>query len=154
MTYEEWELQLPADIRGDRLWEMELYRLALFLCDLAWEDVSTISRDFRGKEIGKQLIRAVGSIAANIEEGYGRGFGRDYARFLAYAIGSAREARGWYYRARSLLREEVLQHRVSLLTKITKLAINANQAQRKITREEAAEYTTDSSAPGLLASSP
>ncbi len=56
MTYEEWEVQVPADIKGDRLWEMELYRLALFLCDLAWEDATTISKDFRGKEIARQLI--------------------------------------------------------------------------------------------------
>lgn len=145
MTYEEWEAQVPAEIKSDRLWEMELYRLSLFLCDLAWEDTATISKDFRGKEIARQLIRAVGSIAANIEEGYGRGFGRDYARFLAYAIGSAREARGWYYRARVLLREEVLNHRVSLLTTITKLAINANQAQRKVVREETTPYSPDPS---------
>jgi len=142
MTYEEWETQIPADIKSDRLWEMELYRHALFLCDLAWEDAATISKDFRGKEIATQLIRAVGSIAANIEEGYGRGFGRDYARFLTYSIGSAREARGWYYRARTLLREEVLKHRIGLLTTITKLAISVNQAQRKTIREEATAYST------------
>jgi len=113
---------------------------------LAWEDTATISKDFRGKEIARQLIRAVGSIAANIiEEGYGRGFGRDYARFLAYTIGSAREARGWYYRARALLREEVLNHRISLLTTITKLAINANQAQRKVVREETTPYSPEPS---------
>jgi four helix bundle protein len=141
MTYEEWEAQVPADISRDRLWELELYRLALFLCDLAWEDAATISKDFRGKEIDRQLIRAVGSIAANIEEGYGRGFGRDYARFLAYAIGSAREARGWYYRARALLREEVLKHRIGMLTTITRLAISANQTQRKAIREETAAYS-------------
>jgi four helix bundle protein len=122
---------------------LELYRLALFLCDLAWEDTATISKDFRGKEIAGQLIRAVGSIAANIKEGNGRGFGRDYARFLAYAIGSAREAGGWYYRARALLREEVLKHRIGILTTITKLAISANQTQRKAIREETIAYSTD-----------
>ena len=140
MTYEEWEAQVPSEIKSDPLWELELYRQALFLHDLAWEDAATISRDFRGKEIAGQLIRAVGSIAANIEEGYGRGFGRDYARFLAYAIGSAREARGWYYRARTLLRQEVLQHRMGLLTTITKSAIRANQAQRQSFREEPTDY--------------
>jgi four helix bundle protein len=32
-------------------------------------------KDIRGRAIAEQLIRSVGSICANIEEGYGRGFG-------------------------------------------------------------------------------
>jgi four helix bundle protein len=47
-----------------------------------------------------QLRQICGKYAANIEEGYGRGFGRDDARFLIIALGSARETRGWYLRAR------------------------------------------------------
>jgi four helix bundle protein len=57
------------------------------------------------------LIDSVGSVSANIEEGYGRGFGADYARFLKIAPGSARESKGWYYRGHKLWSEEALQHR-------------------------------------------
>jgi hypothetical protein len=39
MTYEEWAEQVPGEIQSDPLWKMEAYRLALFLHDLAWEDV-------------------------------------------------------------------------------------------------------------------
>ena len=38
-----------------------------------------------------QLVRAAESIPANIAEAYGRGFGRDGARFLRMARGSATE---------------------------------------------------------------
>jgi four helix bundle protein len=42
-------------------------------------------------------------VSANIGEGYSRRSGRDRARFYEYALGSAREARDWYYKARHVL---------------------------------------------------
>jgi four helix bundle protein len=53
-----------------------------------------------------------------MEEGYGRGFGKDYARFLRIALGSARESRGWYFRGRRPLKPEVIEHRLNLLQTI------------------------------------
>jgi four helix bundle protein len=38
-----------------------------------------------------QMIRAALSIGSNIEEGYARGGDKEFARFLAIALGSARE---------------------------------------------------------------
>lgn len=49
------------------------------------------------------MIESASSVSANIDEGYWRGFGKDYARFLKAALASARETRGWYYRGRHLL---------------------------------------------------
>jgi four helix bundle protein len=131
VTYEEWEEQVPEEIRGDPLWEMKGYRLALFLHDLAWEDCGRLVRDRRGKAIAGQLIRSAGSISANIEEGYGRGFGKQFALFLRYALGSARETRGWYYRGRSLLPQKVLTHRYDLLSQITALIVVALNQQKR-----------------------
>jgi len=88
-------------------------------------------KDIRGRAIAEQLIRSVGSICANIEEGYGRGFGRDYAHFLGYALGSARETQGWYLRAKHLLPEEVLEHRLALIDEIIALLVAAIGYQRK-----------------------
>jgi len=125
MKYEDWETQVPDALKDDPLWQMEAYRLALFLHDLTWEDCGRLMKDIRGREIAKQLIRSVGSISANIEEGYGRGFGRDYARFLSFSVGSARETRGWYYRGRKLLTEMVIKHRYNLLGQIIGLLVTA-----------------------------
>ncbi len=129
MDYEEWEAQVPEEIRQDPLWKMEAYRLALYLYDLAWEDCERLLSDPRGRAVAEQLIRSVGSICANIEEGYGRGFGKVFGQFLGYSLGSTRESRGWYYRGRRLLTEEVIRARYSLLTQITGLLVIARNQQ-------------------------
>jgi four helix bundle protein len=131
VTYEEWKEQVPEEIRGDPLWEMKAYRLALFLHDLAWEDCARLAKDRRGKAIAGQLIRSAGSISANIEEGYGRGFGRQFALFLRYSLGSTRETRGWYYRGRRLLPPKVVKHRYDLLSQVTALIILALKQQER-----------------------
>jgi len=41
--------------------------------------------------VADQMLRAAESIPANIAEGYGRGLGRDFARFLRVAAASAAE---------------------------------------------------------------
>ena len=94
MTYEEWEKGVPAVITGDPVWHFFAYRKALFLYDLMWEDCERLMRDPRGRAVAEQLTRSTGSISANIEEGYGRGYGRDRNYFLRIATGSARETRG------------------------------------------------------------
>jgi four helix bundle protein len=50
--------------------------------------------------LSDQLYEAVGSVSANLAEGYSRGTGKDRARFYEYALGSARESRDWYFKAR------------------------------------------------------
>jgi four helix bundle protein len=72
---------------NDRLDEIGFYTLALELWNDTWNDTEILMLDFRGKEISRQLIRAVGSISANIEEGYGRGFGKEYSHYLGLAVG-------------------------------------------------------------------
>ena len=96
MIYEEWDLSVPDAIKDDPVWKFYAYRKALFLYDLAWKDCEKLMKDSRGKEVARQLIRSAGSICANIEEGYGRGFGKDRNYFLRVSNGSARETRGWY----------------------------------------------------------
>ena len=122
-SYEEWETSVLAFIKGDSLWKMEVYRLALFLGDLAWSDVSKLCKDPRTVELSDQLYRAVGSISANIAEGYSRSSGRDRVRFYEYALGSARESRDWYYKARHILSDTVSLHRIDLSTQIIRLLL-------------------------------
>jgi hypothetical protein len=70
MTYEEWEKAVPLEIKGDTVWRIEAYRLSLFAADLGWGDVTALSRDRRTLGLSDQLYRALGSMGANIEEGY------------------------------------------------------------------------------------
>jgi len=130
MNFEMWIETVPAEITGDSLWKMEAYRLALFAADVAWHDVTRLAGDRRTWEVASQLYRAVGSIEANISEGYSRGSGRDRARFYEYALGSARESRGWYYKGRHVLTEQVVGHRLGLLTHIIRLLLTMVPDQR------------------------
>ena len=99
MNYKEWEGTVPGEITGDPLWRVQAYRLALFAADIGWEDLSRLRKDRQARPLCDQLCRSLGSISANIAEGYSRGTGRDRARFYEYALGSARESRDWYYKS-------------------------------------------------------
>lgn len=130
MTFEEWLATVPPALTGDPLWRMEVYRLALFVADLAWNDVSTLTQDRRMVSLADQLYRAVGSIGANIAEGYSHRSGKDQARFYEYALGSAREARTWYYQGRHGLPEGVVAHRLELLSRVIRLLLTIIPAER------------------------
>ena len=130
MNFEEWLKAVPGEITRDSLWKMEAYRLALFAADLGWHDVTKLAGDRRTLDLAGQLYRALGSIEANISEGYSRGSGRDRARFYEYALGSARESRGWYYKGRHVMGEAVATHRLRLLTHIICLLLRMVPNQR------------------------
>ena len=148
MTFEEWEKSVPDDIKADSLWKAEAYRLALFAGDIGWQDVSKLVQDRRTRGLSDQLYRSLGSISANIAEGYSRGTSKDRAHFYEYALGSARETRDWYYKARHLLPELVTVHRIRLLTQIIRLLLSMVPQQRgHVLKEDAPEYDVTSEAP-------
>jgi len=118
VSFDNWKATVHDCIRNDPLWNFQVYPKSLFLYDLTWNDCEHLLKDIRGRKIAEQLIRSVGSISANIEEGYGRGFGKDYGFHLRIAIAEARESRGWYWKGRKLLPYKVLDHRVNLLSEI------------------------------------
>jgi four helix bundle protein len=130
-SYEEWLGQVPESIKTDPLWSFKVYQKALLLADLAWEDTGRMMEDGRGRAIAEQLIRSAGSICANLEEGHGRGFGKENAYFQRVALGSARESRGWYYRGRHLFAHDVSQHRIKLLDEIIAALVLSCKEQRQ-----------------------
>ena len=123
MNYADWLKTVPADLTDDSLWKVQAYRLALFAADLAWRDVTRLMNDKRTLGLADQLYDAVGSIGANLAEGYSRGTGKDRARFYEYSLGSARESRTWYYDGRHILGEPVTEHRLRFLTQLVRLLL-------------------------------
>jgi four helix bundle protein len=155
MTYQEWEQSVPREIKGDSVWNAKAYRLALFLADLAWHDSTKLLGDKRTIGLADQLNRSSGAVSADIEEGYSRGTGRDRARFYEYALGSAREARGWYYKGRHVLGGSVSAHRMQLLTETIRLLLTMVPDQRgRSLREEPPLYRTERDSDHPLERSP
>src|SRR3954466_384673 len=90
----------------DPLLRMRVYRLACELIRDSWQDVEDLKRHKATEKVSGQLYRAVGSVAANLAEGYSHSSGRDRARIFEYALGSAREAAVWYQTAEPVLGSE------------------------------------------------
>ncbi len=139
--FEEWAKSVPASVTADPLWRMKVYRLSLFLTRRAWQDVTQLSRDRRTIGLADQLYRAVGSIGANVAEGYSRQSGKDRARFYEYALGSARESRHWYYAAQDILSLPVVESRLAMIGEICKLLLTITPIERtRNLAEQPADY--------------
>jgi four helix bundle protein len=118
----------------DGLDNLFFYQKAQKLWDNCWDDSEILIKDVRGTEIAKQMTRSVGSISANIEEGYGRGFGKEYPQYLKISRGSARESKGWYKRSNKLLKQNIIDDRTSELDAIIAMltkTINTLESRKK-----------------------
>ncbi len=142
MNFDEWVKTVPQTITDDPLWKVEAYRVGLFVADIGWHDVTKLMQDKRTLDLSDQLYRWLGSISANIAEGYSRSTGRDRARFYEYALGSARESRDRYYKSRYVLGDEVANHRLNFMTQIVRLLITMVPQQRShgTIREDGPSY--------------
>ena len=151
MKYAEWLETVPSEITNDPIWKLEVYRLALFADDIGWEDILKLSKERLMFSIADQLHRSLGSISANLTEGYSRSKGLDRARFIEISLGSARESRDWYYKSRHILSPEVTKHRIGLTTHIIGMLTPMISHQRKnAIREEQAEYGTSPQLSNIL----
>lgn len=151
MRYKDWITKIPEEITDDVLWKMNVYRYALFLADVAWDDVNKLSKNKLLISSCDQLYRSAGSVSANISEGYSRRSNLDQARFYEYALGSARECRGWYFKVRHKMNKQILDSRLELITEIIKmlLYIVPNQRGSKI-REPEVTYLSNENPNSLL----
>ncbi|KHE90343.1 MAG: four helix bundle protein [Candidatus Scalindua rubra] len=81
-----------------RLEELKVYQLAMNVGEKIWVVVS--KWDYFAKDtVGKQLVKSVDSIAANISEGYGRFHYKENKQFCYYSRGSLYETKTWLKKA-------------------------------------------------------
>ncbi len=81
-----------------KLDELVVYQLAMNVGENVWEIVS--KWDYFAKDtVGKQLVKSVDSIAANISEGYGRFHYKENKQFCYYSRGSLYETKTWLKKA-------------------------------------------------------
>jgi four helix bundle protein len=125
-------------LRRDPAWRMKAYRLAIEALDDGWSDASSIARNNVTRDVAGQLHDALGSIAANLSEGYSRSSGADRVRLYEYALGSARESVVWYFAARHVIGCELARERILRLQQIIALLLTMipKERSRRIRRAE------------------
>ncbi len=81
-----------------KLEELQVYDLSMSLGERIWDLVEQWGF-FQKITIGKQLVRAADSIAANLSEGFGRFFFKENKQFCYYSRGSLFETKTWIVKA-------------------------------------------------------
>ena len=83
-----------------KLEELQVYQLSMEMGEKVWEIV--IKWDYFSKDtIGKQLVKSVDSVAANLSEGFGRYHFNETKHFGYYSRGSLFETKTWLTKAHS-----------------------------------------------------
>ena len=87
------------------------YKKSFMLSNYVWNLIIRW-KFFEKDTIGKQFVRAIDSISANIAEGYGRFSKKDKIRFYYYALGSVYECVDWNNKCseRNILSQESYIH--------------------------------------------
>jgi four helix bundle protein len=81
-----------------KLEELNIYNLSLELAEEVWNNILNWEK-FSRETIGKHLIYAVDSVAANLSEGYGTFRFDETNHFNYYARGSLYETKTWLTKA-------------------------------------------------------
>jgi four helix bundle protein len=124
--------------------ELDVYRMSMEIGERVWSIVSNwdyFSRD----TVGKQMVKAADSMAANLSEGFGRFYYKENKQFGYYSRGSLYETKTWLKKAhnRRLVDDDAYE---SLRRSLESLAVRLNNYLRSIgtgattVREECLEY--------------
>ena len=130
-----WERSCHWTLTSDVIWRLDVYRASLYFLHIARADAAALVAARRGHAVADQMLRAAGSVSANVAEGYSRTTRVDRLRFLAYALGSARECMTWYQAAKDSLADEIIEDRFVLLTRIRSLLLGLIRSYRESTNK-------------------
>jgi len=110
--------------------ELRVYTLSMEMGEKVWNIVVGWNY-FEKDTVGKQLVRAVDSVAANLSEGFGRYHYKETINFGYYSRGSLYETRTWLTKAhnRDLLTGELFRQ---FMMEIDDIGIKLNNYIRSI----------------------
>lgn len=124
--------------------ELKVYQLSMDLGEEVWDIVSDWAY-FEKDVIGKQLVKAVDSVAANLSEGFGRYHFKESKHFAYYSRGSLYETKTWLTKARNRkLIEDGLYN--NLIKEIKTISVKLNNYIKSIgnsTRNQVNEDNSD-----------
>ena len=110
--------------------DFRAYNLSMEIAEEVWDFVSKWQW-FEKDTVGKQLVKAVDSIGANLSEGLGRYHYRETINFAYYSRGSLFETKTWL--AKSVTRKLISDDQYSaLVTKLDALGRMINAYIRSI----------------------
>jgi len=86
--------------------DISAYKKSLALSNYVWEIIVSW-KSFEKDTVGKQFVRSIDSISANIAEGFGRYGKKDKIHFYRFSNGSIKESLDWNEKSktRNLLTE-------------------------------------------------
>ena len=76
------------------LMDIKAYRISFDLSNYVW-DVVLKWDYFSRNTVGKQYVKSIDSISANIAEGFGRYHKKEKVHFYRYSFGSIKESMDW-----------------------------------------------------------
>lgn len=127
LSFPAFESAPPDSLEGDPIWNLRMFRMASYLGGRCASDVARLGPRISLRQ-ADQLVRAVGSVAANLAEGYSRSGQAEQLRFYTYALGSVREALAWIdtlgsgpWEPRAEYQDLLVQIRRQLLTAIKRM---------------------------------
>ena len=101
------------------------YKISFNLSNYVWNVV--VGWNYFAKDtVGKQFVRAIDSVSANIAEGFGRYGKKDKVKFYRYSFGSIKESLDWNEKSkiRGLITQKQYEHILNELN--NKLPIELN----------------------------
>ena len=102
-----------------KLEEFRVYQMAMDMGEEVWSIVE--KWDYFAKDtIGKQFVRAIDSVAANLSEGFGRYHYKEAKHFSYYSRGSLYESKTWLTKAnnRKLVADDKFEEMITELDSI------------------------------------
>ena len=110
--------------------ELQVYNLSMDIAERVWSIIYKWNY-FEKDTIGKQLIRAIDSVAANLSEGYGRFHYKENKNFCYYSRGSLYESKTWITKAfnRALISDVTYE---SLKSDINSIGVKLNNYIKSI----------------------
>ena len=103
--------------------DLKVWSVAHDLYLFALKDIENFPSSRGSYTLADQLLRSIGSISANISEGFNRRSTKHYISYLDNSIGSTNEAENWYYKAEGAkwLKKDVVNERVEILSEIRQM---------------------------------
>ena len=106
-----------------KLEDLNIYNMAMEMAEQVWSIV--VKWNYFSKDtVGKQWVRSIDSVAANISEGFGRNTFKDSRSFYYIARGSLYESKTWLDKAKN--RNLIAEEYQILLDNHNKLGIKLN----------------------------